>query len=134
MADLVNAIISAHTKGVPLHLYVDRSQEVTRKMRLAIERIVAAGVETTIGTSPAGQRFIAHEKGLTTTDGDCWEGSVNFSDSGWEQVNTAFQFNSPEWRDMTITAFNRAVKFAWTRERRFQLMKEPPASLSDRPA
>lgn len=126
MADLAEDIIAAHQKGVPMHLYLDRSQEVGTYEKPLVEKVVAAGVEVTIGTSPAGTKYIAHEKGGCTADGDCFEGSTNFSDSAWEQVNTLLQFNSPEWAQMTVDAFNRAVVYAWTSERSLQLMSTQP--------
>lgn len=125
---LFEEIVTAHEAGVPLHLFVDRSQELGHAERALIEEVIRVGVEVTIGTSVAGQRYIAHEKGYTTAEGECWEGSVNFSESGWLQTNTAFQFKSLEWRDMTIASFNAAVAYAWTSEREWQLMKSQPAA------
>src|ERR1035441_9385443 len=127
MADLAEDIIAAHEKGVPMHLYLDRSQEVGTYEKPLVEKVVQAGVEVTIGTSPAGSKFIAHEKGGCTAGGECFEGSTNFSDSAWEQVNTLLTFDSMEWAQMTVEAFNRAVAYAWASEKNLQLMSEQPA-------
>lgn len=130
MSALAQDIIAAHKNGVLLHLYVDKSQTDSAEQLTVVKSLVEAGVETTIGTAPTGRSYIAHEKGYATSGGDCWEGSVNFSDEAWEQVNTALQFHSPQWRDMTIAAFNRDVQFAWSNERAYQLMGAPPASFT----
>jgi hypothetical protein len=122
---LAEAVIEAN-KTAPQHLYIDHSQCEDEDQLVLVKEMVAAGVEVTIGTSPAGEGFIAHTKAFVDKLGNCWEGSTNFSESAWQQVNTAFQFVSPEWRDMMIAAFNRDVAYAWTNEARFQLMAAQP--------
>lgn len=130
MRELTEAIIAAE-KTAPTHVYVDHTQCEDEDQLTLVKELVAAGVEVTIGTSPAGSGYIAHTKAYVDADGDCWEGSTNFSESAWHQVNTAFQFNSPAWRDMMVAAFNRDVAYAWEHERSLQLMSVPPASVAD---
>jgi hypothetical protein len=110
-----------------MHLYLDHSQEIGHFEKPLVERVAQAGVEVTVGTSPAGSQYIAHEKGWTTADGDCGEGSTNFSQSAWLQANTMLQFISSPWRDLTIQAFNTAVEFAWTQEPKLQVMSKQPS-------
>ena len=124
--ELAEAIIEAN-KSAPQHLYVDHSQCEDEDQLVLVKELVAAGVEVTIGTSPAGKGFIAHSKAFVGRDGSCWEGSTNFSESAWHQVNSAMQFNSPAWRDMMIAAFNKDVAWAWANEASLQLMSTQPA-------
>ena len=128
MKALTDECIAAHEAGVKLHIALDRSQEVGTYEKPEVERLVAAGVETTIATSYAGSKYIAHEKGLFTAAGECWEGSTNFSSSAWKQINTALQFVSPAYQAMQVRTFNHEVQYAWAQERSYQLMANPPAS------
>jgi hypothetical protein len=126
----IDHLLSAHERGVPLHLYLDHSQSRGKSEMPLVQRLVDAGIEVTIGTSTSGSRYICHTKGLVTDSSSgpqCWEGSVNFSTSGWLQVNTANQFTSAAWRDHFVAQFNTLVKYAWTDERDEQLMSQPPA-------
>ena len=127
MRELADAIVTAN-KIAPQHLYIDRSQCEDANQLVLVREVIAAGVETTIGTSPAGEAFIAHTKAYVAADGSCWEGSCNFSESGWHQVNTAFEFLCPEWRDVMVAQFEADVQYAWSRERAYQLMAKPPSS------
>ncbi|WP_215543582.1 phospholipase D-like domain-containing protein [Amycolatopsis sp. CA-230715] len=127
--DAADALIAAHKRGVPLHLYLDHSQSSGTAEKPLLHQLVDAGVEITIGTSTSGSRYICHTKGIAVdgrTGPLCWEGSVNFSTSGWLQVNTAMDFSSPDWRDHFVAQFATLRKFAWANERDLQLMPEPP--------
>ena len=128
LAPMVDELISAHNEGVRLHLYLDHSQSSGRAEKAQVQRLVDANVEVTIGTSPEGSRYICHTKGVVVDDKPpwCWEGSVNFSESGWHQVNTAMVFSSGEWRDRFVEQFKGLRQFAWTRERNIQVMQSPP--------
>ena len=127
MKALTDECIAAHQAGVKLHIALDRSQEVGTYEKPEVERLVAAGVETTIATSYAGSKFIAHEKGLFTAAGECWEGSTNFSSSAWQQINTALQFDSSPYVEMQVASFNREIQYAWANEKQFQLMSSESA-------
>lgn len=133
LPDMINDLLAAHKKGVPLHLYLDYSQYKTGKTTEdpLVQQLVAAGVEVTLGTSPAGSQYICHTKGIVSdaVPGGhlwCWEGSVNFSKSAWRQVNTAMTFSSQLWRDQFVAQFEALRNFAWANEKSLQLMKSPP--------
>jgi phosphatidylserine/phosphatidylglycerophosphate/cardiolipin synthase-like enzyme len=135
LVPMIDELLDAHSQGVPLHLYLDHSQSSGRAAKPVIEKLVDAGIEVTIGTSPEGSRYICHTKGMVSDEDPqggelfCWEGSVNFSASGWHQVNTAMTFSSPKWRDEFVAQFEALREFAWTHEAEMQLMPEPPAGL-----
>jgi len=133
LPDMIHDLLTAHQKGVPLHLYLDYSQYESGKTTEdpLVQQLVKAGVEVTIGTSPAGTEYICHTKGIVSDAAKggalwCWEGSVNFSLSAWHQVNTAMTFSSQEWRDQFVAQFEALVNFAWAYEPKFQIMSSPP--------
>ncbi|HXZ02968.1 MAG TPA: phospholipase D-like domain-containing protein [Stellaceae bacterium] len=137
LVPMIDDLIEAHENHVPLHLYLDHSQSAGKAAKPVIQKLVDAGIEVTIGTSPEGSRYICHTKGMVsdkTPDGKgnlfCWEGSVNFSQSAWHQVNTAMTFSSPKWRDEFVAQFEALRQFAWTHEADMQLMSAPPPGLS----
>jgi phosphatidylserine/phosphatidylglycerophosphate/cardiolipin synthase-like enzyme len=141
LPDMIHDLLEAHTKGLPLHIYLDHSQAVGKVERPLVQQLVDAGIEVTIGTSPVGSKFICHTKGIVSdpaSDGSgtlwCWEGSTNFSLSAWQQVNTAMVFASQEWRDEFVAQFEALRDFAWANERDMQLMSQPPADLGKAPA
>lgn len=134
LTDAADNLITAHRRGVPLHLYLDRTQSAGPTAKPIVQRLVDAGVEVTIGTSTSGRKYICHTKGLvvdTPSGPQCWEGSVNFSATGWLQVNTAMNFGAQVWRDHFVAQFNTLRHYAWTEERDLQLMPEPPADLGE---
>lgn len=131
LPDMINEIIAAHAKGIPLHLYLDYSQYKSKTETPLVQKLVQAGVEVTVGTSPAGSQYICHTKGIVSDAAPggalwCWEGSTNFSLSAWKQVNTALVFSSQEWRDQFVAQFEALRNFAWANERNLQLMASPP--------
>ncbi|RDI65620.1 phospholipase D-like domain-containing protein [Nocardia pseudobrasiliensis] len=129
----IDELLAAHGKGVRLHLYLDHTQSAGATERPLVQRLVDAGIEVTIGTSTSGSKYICHTKGFVTdaaSGPQCWEGSVNFSTSGWLQVNTAMQFSSRPWRDHFVAQFDTLVAYAWREERTLQLMPEPPAGFA----
>ncbi len=131
LVPMINDIIAAHQKGVLIHIYLDHSQAVDQMEAPDVQRLVQAGLEVTIGTSPAGSQYICHTKGIVSNDSPtwCWEGSVNFSESGWHQVNTAMQFSSQDWYDNFVAQFKAIRQFAWDNERSLQVMHSPPAGV-----
>src|SRR5438876_11178491 len=86
-------------------------------------------------TSPEGSQFICHTKGIVCLDPApwCWEGSVNFSVSGWHQLNTAMSFSSKDWAKNFVDQFRQIRQFAWDYERAFQLMPKPPTGVKPNP-
>jgi phosphatidylserine/phosphatidylglycerophosphate/cardiolipin synthase-like enzyme len=136
---MIQDLLQAHKQGIPLHLYLDYSQSIGKVERPAVQQLVTAGVEVTIGTSPAGTRFICHTKGIVSDAAKkgtavwCWEGSTNFSEDAWQQVNTALVFSSQQWRNEFVAQFEALRDFAWASERSTQLMKNPPPDLGKAP-
>jgi len=132
LPDMIQDILKAHAQGVPLHIYLDHSQSTGTAEQPLLQQLVKAGIEVTIGTSPAGSKFICHTKGIVSDPGKtggtlwCWEGSTNFSLSAWQQVNTALVFASQKWRDEFVAQFEALRAFAWSQERALQLMSTPP--------
>jgi hypothetical protein len=108
---MINEIIANSKAGDPIHIYLDWSQSKGAAEAVQIKRLIDAGVEVTIGTSPEGTSYITHTKGIVCDDNPplCWEGSVNFSASGWLQVNTAMVFASEDWRDQFVAHSIRCV-------------------------
>ena len=90
LTDMINDLIAAHNAGLPLHLYLDHSQAIEAVEKPLVQQLVSAGVEVTIGTSPAGSQYICHTKGMVSDPAAnggslwCWEGSTNFSLSAGE--------------------------------------------------
>ncbi|MGP6190153.1 MAG: phospholipase D-like domain-containing protein [Vulcanimicrobiaceae bacterium] len=132
LVPMIDEIIANNQVGDPYHIYVDLSQSSGKAEKPQLQRLVDAGVEVTIGTSPAGTAYITHTKGICCNDSPpwCWEGSVNFSASGWLQVNTAMFFHSTQWRDEFVQQFNTLRDYAWTNLRQYQLLKEPPTGVT----
>jgi hypothetical protein len=140
LTGMINDLIAAHKAGIPLHIYLDHSQEVGKVEKPLVQQLVSAGVEVTIGTSPAGSQYICHTKGMVSDPAAnggalwCWEGSTNFSLSAWKQVNTALVFASQQWRDEFVAQFQGLVEYAWTNEQSMQLMSSPPLDAGKAPA
>jgi hypothetical protein len=137
LVPMIDEIIKNSSGGAPIHIYLDLSQSSGAAEKPEVARLVAAGVEVTIGTSPAGTSYITHTKGVTCSDTPtpwCWEGSVNFSASGWMQVNTAMFFHSQAWHDAFVSQFNQLRDYAWTNLRSVQLMSEPPPGVTIGPS
>jgi phosphatidylserine/phosphatidylglycerophosphate/cardiolipin synthase-like enzyme len=132
LVPLIDDLISAHQNGVPLHIFLDHSQSEGALQAGQIQRLIDAGIEVTIGTSPAGVQYICHTKGVVSNDDPvwCWEGSTNFSESAWFQVNTAMVFSSQAWYDNFVAQFEQIRQYAWTNERQFQMMKAPPPGVT----
>lgn len=126
---MIGELLEAHASGIPVHIYLDHTQSAGTAEKPQVARLVQAGMDVTIGTSPAGSAYICHTKGMVVLDQPaspyCWEGSCNFSASGWKQVNSVNTFRSPEWASHFIAQFNTLKAFAWSHEKKFQLLAEP---------
>jgi hypothetical protein len=139
LPDMVQDLLQAHAKGVPLHLYLDHSQSTGPAEQPMLKQVVSAGIEVTIGTSPAGSKFICHTKGIVSDPGQgggslwCWEGSTNFSLTAWQQVNTAMVFASQKWRDEFVAQFEALRAYAWSQEKSLQLLSAPPVDQKKAP-
>ena len=128
LVPMADELLDHFQAGDPLHLYADYSESLSPLDKAQLKRLVDAGAEVTIGTSPAGRTYIAHAKALVCLDSPpfCWEGSTNFSASAWKQGNTVMTFASQTWADQFIAQFKEFRQFAWTNERALQLMPAPP--------
>jgi phosphatidylserine/phosphatidylglycerophosphate/cardiolipin synthase-like enzyme len=139
LPDMIHDLLDAHQKGIPLHIYLDHTQETGKAEQPLVQQLVDAGVEVTMGTSPAGSKFICRTKGIISdaVKGGaavwCWEGSTNFSLSAWQQVNTAMVFSSQDWRNEFVAQWEALRDFARAKERNMQLMSQPPADTSKAP-
>ena len=129
---MIDEILKNNSVGRPYHIYLDLSQSTGTAEKPQLQRLVAGGVEVTVGTSPSGPNYITHTKGVVCDDTPplCWEGSVNFSQSGWLQVNTAMVFHSKPYRNAFVKQFDTLRNYAWTNERDKQLMKAPPKGVT----
>jgi hypothetical protein len=140
LPDMINDLITAHQKGVKLHLYLDHSQSTGKAEAPLLQKLLAAGIEITIGTSPEGSAYICHTKGIVSDAAAgggqpwCWEGSTNFSLSAWKQVNTAMVFSSLDWRNDFVAQFEALRDYAWANEKSMQIMSSPPPDLGAAPA
>jgi len=132
---MIDQFLANHAAGDPLHIYLDHSQASGMAEKPQVQRLVDAGIEVTIGTSPEGSQFICHTKGIVCLDPApwCWEGSVNFSVRGWHQLNTAMSFSSKDWAKNFVDQFKQIRQFAWDYERPFQLMPKPPSGVRPNP-
>lgn len=132
LPQMIDQLLANHEAGDPIHIYLDASQAAGATEKPEVQKLVDAGIEVTIGTSPEGSKFICHTKGITCLDNTpwCWEGSVNFSKGGWHQVNTAMVFHSAAWSKNFVDQFVNLRKFAWAKERKLQLMKKPPKGVT----
>jgi hypothetical protein len=132
LVPMIDDLIAAHNNGVPLHIFLDHTQSEGALQKPDVQRLIDAGVEVTIGTSPAGTQYICHTKGVASNDNPvwCWEGSTNFSESAWSQVNTVMVFSSQEWYDNFVNQFEQIRQYAWTNEREFQMMTSPPPGVT----
>ena len=132
---MIDQFLANHAAGDPLHIYLDHSQASGMAEKPQVQRLVDAGIEVTIGTSPEGSQFICHTKGIVCLDPApwCWEGSVNFSVRGWHQLNTAMSFSSKDWAKNFVDQFKQIRQFAWDYERVFQLMPKPPSGVRPNP-
>lgn len=131
LPDMIKELLAAYKARIPLHLYLDYSQYTDKTEKPFVQQLVQAGIEVTVGTSPAGSQYICHTKGIVSDAAPggalwCWEGSTNFSLSAWKQVNTALVFSSQAWRDQFVAQFEGLRDYAWANERNLQLMPSPP--------
>jgi hypothetical protein len=93
-------------------------QEVGETEQPLVQQLVDAGVEVTIGTCPAGSKFICYTKMIFSDSpktGDpvwCWEDSENFWLNAWQQANTVMVFSSQDRRDELVAKFEALRDFA----------------------
>jgi hypothetical protein len=131
LAPLFDSVAAADAAGVPIHLLLDHSQsqghaEAPKVKALAHTLRHGDLTITTAGGGSAEPSQIWHTKGMVVAAADggapwCWEGSVNFSASGWKQGNTARLFRSKEWAEAFIQQFTVHRDWARHYEPQYQL-------------
>jgi phosphatidylserine/phosphatidylglycerophosphate/cardiolipin synthase-like enzyme len=83
---LTNVLIDKHREGVEVHCILDLSQSKGEAERPQVEKLIDAGIDVVIGTSPKAHQ-IMHEKAMCIDGVHVITGSYNFSTSAAEQVN-----------------------------------------------
>lgn len=127
---LLEDIEAAAKKGTIYHIFADHSEDVgTEKplMQQLADVLKDTKCDLTIGTSQAGKQYIMHQKGFVTANNDCWEGSLNFSATGWLQVNSAMQFNNKLWTTKFQESFAVDLAYARANEASYQVLPMPSA-------
>lgn len=126
---------AADAAGKHIHLLLDHSQSTGRaeapKVKALAESLEHGDLTiTTAGVNSGKPSQIWHFKAIvaknSTGDDICWEGSTNFSDSAWNQGNSARIFSSSSWADIFRMQFE--LHRAWARqfEPQYQVQKEMP--------
>lgn len=124
--DLAEQLILADSNGVPVHLLLDAVQAAGRTAKPVVQSLqekIVNGDVTLTSAGPASRRpsSIMHNKVMIVEDPDggpdwCWLGSINFSESGWLQANTAVLFQDSRWsREDFIPWFNETRDWARSR-------------------
>lgn len=114
--DLLAKIKTTDTKGIPVYILADyvqaRGQGSWNKLA-DLHNSLKHGelLLATAGVNSPSTGQIWHSKAITfvyknTQSAINWEGSVNFSDSGFVQGNTARLFASKDWSSKFIEHFN----------------------------
>ena len=99
--EIVAALIDRHVSGCVVSVVCDHTQASGPADRVALQRIVDAGIELVITTSPTGA--IDHEKvilidvvnGAMDDSSAAWWGSYNLSQSAQKQRNYGERDNDP---------------------------------------
>ncbi len=136
---LWEALQVADKRGVKVHVLVDLSQSARIWSQLQAFRASLTQGDVTVTTAgPTSPRpsQINHTKAMWTPEGVCWEGSVNFSMSGWEESNTCRLFTSVAWAQMATALFISLREWALTHVKqldtagptREELLALPPES------
>lgn len=140
--DLLNKVKTIDKKGIPVHILADYVQsrgpsawdklvDLHKTLKNSDLTLTTAG----INSPSTGQ--IWHSKAITfvkaNSDPLNWEGSVNFSSSGWDQGNTASLFESKIWSDNFIQHF--IVHKQWALEKaahkQIQYLLDNPVQIQD---
>jgi hypothetical protein len=127
---LLSALEARDAAGAPIHVLLDHLQSTgsTEKPLLAqfIRTVHHADVTiTTAGVGSPKTSEIWHWKAVVVRDRagafHCWEGSVNFSDNGWWQGNSARAFDSKPWAQAFIAQFTAHRAWALTNHAQWQV-------------
>ena len=127
-----DALIAAKHAGIEVRLIFDHTQAAGRAERAQITRLITAGfvdgVDFLIGTSPRAHQ-ICHIK-ATWVDGiHVEDGSLNYSPSGLQQVQSVAFTEWPEWAAYLERVFGLLWHWILQHERAYQTFAPPtPAS------
>jgi len=99
--EVADVLIERHVSGCSVSVVCDHTQASGPTDKVQLGRLVAAGIEVVITTSPTGA--IDHEKvalidivdGVMADSSAVWYGSYNFSQSAQKQRNYAEHDNDP---------------------------------------
>ncbi len=135
---MFDELAKADAAGVQIHVLLDHSEEAGAaeqpKVKALVSNLKHGDVTiTTAGINSAAPSQIWHWKGMVVltagkADYDCWEGSTNFSSSGWLQGNSARVFASTVWAQKFIAQFE--VHRAWARQNEPQYQLPTAAALA----
>lgn len=126
-AEFFDGIIRSHTPLTPVHVYADTSLARRPGERGKLANLKSHGVNVTIGSSTTSRFFICHRKAIVVsptaevTDHMVWEGSTNFSEQSWGEINTIITFRSRVYGEAYISQFSRMVANALANEAADQL-------------
>jgi hypothetical protein len=130
---MFDALKLADKRGSKIHILLDHSQE-TGHAEAALVKDLAASLThgdltvTTAGVNSGQPSAIYHWKSMVYKTGDkvtCWEGSTNFSKTGWVQGNSARIFSSQAWADVFIKNFEVHRAWALANEPQYAPVKKP---------
>ena len=121
----------ADKAGAKIHVLLDHSQETGKaeapKVKDLVSNLKHGDVTiTTAGVNSKAPSQIWHWKGMVVAardgkDNYCWEGSTNFSASGWLQGNSARVFRSSVWAQAFIKQFEAHRAWARANEPQYQI-------------
>ena len=128
---MFDALKKADAAGGKIHVLLDHSQSVGQAEAAKVKDLAAhlkhgEVTITTAGIHSGAPDQIWHWKGLVVepTDGNprhCWEGSTNFTLSGWLQGNSARVFRSDPWASVFVQQFEEHRAWARQNEPQYQL-------------
>lgn len=106
MPDFWANLSASHSLSHPVHLYADMSLARRLGESGSLHMLRERGVDVAIGSSDLGKYFVCHSKVIAVSSPDdqseaqCWEGSLNFSETAWAEPNTVMIFGSNIYRDI----------------------------------
>lgn len=127
MADFWSELNAMAAPPHPIHLYADASLAKRPAEHGSLTLAKRHGVDVAIGTSNLGRYFVCHSKVIACnpedgqTQGLCWEGSLNFSDTAWAEPNTVLVFRSNAYRDLIKQQWEELAGWARSNEADMQL-------------
>jgi hypothetical protein len=124
---MFDELLKADGRGVKIHLLLDHRQEAGRAEATKVKNLTANLKHgdvtiTTAGINSRASSQIWHWKGFVVRPAGsdqyaCWEGSTNFSQSGWLQGNSARTFASTIWAHKFIQIFRPTSNGPWPTNR-----------------